>query len=319
MESNDTLHWGILGTGMIARRFASQLPESHRGRLAGAASRSPETAEAFAAEFGGRGFAGYESLLDSPDIDAVYVALPNHLHREWTEKALDAGKHVLCEKPLAIGVNEAESMFERARATGRVLVEAFMYRAHPQTRLLLDTIRNGEIGEVRLIRANFTFSRPASREDARYVPGPGGGSLMDVGCYCVDFTRSVVGAEPMRTHAVCHRHEFGVDDYAAGTLAFPGGELATFTCGMTVASDQTAHIAGAKGRIEIPRFWQAREGFTLVRPDEEARRLGVEEERPLLAVEADAFAEVVGGGENWNSPENTLGNLHALEALREQF
>lgn len=316
MKSSHRLNWGILGTGMIAGRFAADLPFSRSGRLAAVASRSPESANAFTKRHGGEAVTGYGALLARPDIDAVYLSLPNALHHEWTLAALDAGKHVLCEKPMALNEIEAREMFAKAAATGRVLIEAFMYRAHPQTTLIHETIAKGAIGEIRLIRTNFTFNRDASPRDARFQPGPGGGSLMDVGCYCVDFTRALVGTEPVSVHGVAHRHGLGVDDYAAGVLAFAGGQLATFTCGMTVLSDQTAHIAGTEGRIEVVRFWQGKEGFSLISPKGKVKRFEVKETRPIYAVEADAFAEVVAGAPNWNAPENTLGNLRVLGELR---
>lgn len=316
MKSARSFRWGILGTGRIAARFASELPRSRSGVLAATASRGAGSAAAFARTHGGEAVAGYENLLRRDDLDAVYVSLPNALHREWTLAALDAGMHVLCEKPLALDVAEAREMFRRSAQRGRILLEAFMYRAHPQTKLLFETVAGGAIGEVRLIRANFTFHREATREDARFQAGPGGGSLMDVGCYCVDLARTLCGGEPDRVRCLAHRHEFGVDDYAAGLLGFPGGALATFTCGMTVLSDQTAHIAGTEGRVEIPRFWQAQEGFSLISPSGAVERFETEETRPLYAVEADAFAAVVAGGANWNPAENTLGNLKALEELR---
>jgi len=217
---------------------------------------------------------------------------------------------------MALSEAEAREMFDRAAATGRILIEAFMYRAHPQTQLLHETVASGAIGEIRLIRTNFTFDRAVSPLDARFQPGPGGGSLMDVGCYCVDFTRTLLGVEPDRVECVAHYHEFGVDDYAAGVLGFPSGALATFTCGMTVLSDQTAHVAGTEGRLEVTRFWQGKEGFSLVSPGGNVKSFSVDEKRPLYAIEADAFAEVAAGAPNWNRPENTLANLRVLEQLR---
>ena len=316
MKNPPPLRWGILGTGMIAGRFAADLPFSRSGRLAAVASRSADSAAAFVKRHGGEAVTGYEALLARPDLDAVYLSLPNALHHEWTLAALDAGKHVLCEKPMALSEAEAREMFDRAAEKGRVLIEAFMYRAHPQTALLHETIAAGAIGEIRLIRTNFTFHREASPQDARFQAGPGGGSLMDVGCYCVDFTRTLLGAEPDRVECLAHRHEFGVDDYAAGLLGFPHGALATFTCGMTVLSDQSAHIAGTEGRLEVTRFWQGKEGFSLISPKGKKKTFSVKEKRPIYAIEADAFAEVVAGEPNWNLPENTLGNLRILERLR---
>ena len=318
MKPSRHFRWGILGTGRIAAKFATELPASHTGRLVATASRTSAAAAAFARIHGGEPVTGYEALLDRDDLDAVYLSLPNALHREWTLAALDAGKHVLCEKPMALDVAEARGMFDRAAEKRLVLMEAFMYRAHPQTQKHFDLVASGAIGEVRLIRANFTFSREATHEDARFQAGPGGGSLMDVGCYCVDFARTLSGGEPDRVECLAHRHEFGVDDYAAGLLGFSGGSLATFTCGMTVLSDQSAHLAGSEGRIEITRFWQAKEGFSLISPKGAVEKFRVREKRPIYAVEADAFAEVVAGGANWNPPANTLGNLRTLEILRDK-
>ena len=316
MKSPPPLSWGILGTGTIAGRFAADLPFSRSGRLAAVASRKADTAAAFVKSHGGDAVSGYEALLARADVDAVYISLPNALHHEWTLAALDAGKHVLCEKPMALSETEAREMFARAAARGLVLIEAFMYRAHPQTALIHEIIAAGAVGEIRLIRTNFTFNREALPQDARFQAGPGGGSLMDVGCYCVDFTRTLLATEPDRVECVAHRHEYGVDDYAAGLLGFPGGALATFTCGMTVLSDQTAHIAGTEGRLEVTRFWQGKDGFSLVSPKGKVKAFSIKEKRPIYAVEADAFAEVVAGAPNWNAPENTLANLRVLEQLR---
>lgn len=323
------LRWGILGTGMIAEKFAHGLALSETGIPAAVASRSIESAEAFLDRLrideetvrsydATEAVAGYENLLAHPDLDAIYIALPNHLHREWTLAALRAGKHVLCEKPLALDTEEATELFAAAKEANRVLIEAFMYRTLPQTARILELVREGELGDLRIIRANFTFEREASRDDARYQRENGGGSLMDVGCYCIDFARSLAGTEPAEGSAVFHEHEYGVDDYAAGVLRFPNDIVFSFTCGMTVTSDQTTHIAGTRGRIEIPRFWFGREGVTLVRPNEDPETI-VEPSEGLdsvYAVEADAFASVVGGGPNWNPPENTIANMKVLDSLR---
>jgi len=316
MKSLPSLRWGILGTGMIARRFSAQLPLSQTGTLAAIASRSFAGAETLTAQFGGAPCASYAALLERSDIDAVYIALPNQYHVEWTLAALASGKHVLCEKPLAPSAAEGRHLFAVAEASGRLLVEAMMYRAHPQTKEFFASIRDGLIGDVRLAHCHFTFQRPASRDDARYQSGGGGGSLYDVGCYCIDWLRSVVGEEPAEVRCLIHRHEFGVDDYATALMAFPGGALATFTCGMTVASDQTAHLAGTSGRVMMPRFWQAAEGYTCFDESGPPRFMApIEVGRPLYALEADAFAEIVGGAKSWHSPENTVANLAVLERL----
>lgn len=327
--SRPIIRWGILGTGMIAEKFAQGLSLSQSGEPRAIASRNSDKAGDLIQQLSDwsgvnhsfdvtEAVEGYEVLIDHPDVDAVYIALPNHLHKKWTINALRAGKHVLCEKPLALNAAEAEELFAVASEEGRVLIEAFMYRALPQTTNLLESIWDGLIGDLRIIRANFTFNREASPHDARYQAENGGGSLMDVGCYCIDFARSLTGTEPIEMNATFHQHELGVDDYAAGTLAFPNDVLMTFTCGMTVTSDQTAHIAGTEGRIEIPRFWFGEEGYSIIRLDGKTEIIPGKKNasRPVYAAEADAFADVVGGAENWNPPENTIGNMRVLDALR---
>lgn len=301
---------------MIAKKFAGDLPSSETGVLAATASRSRASADAFAGEFGGRGVEGYQQLLADPGVDAVYLSLPNGLHAEWSIAALEAGKHVLCEKPIARNESEATTMFEVSERTGKVLIEAFMYRTAPAVRKVIELVKRGEIGDLRLIRTNFTFAREVSLADARYQPEQAGGALMDVGCYCVNFTRALVGAEPGGVHAIAHLHEAGVDDYAAGTLKFGDDVLATFTCGMTVQSQPGAYIAGTKGMIEFPAFWFAQGGFTLVK-DGGSTHFPEPPGKPLYAAEADAFAAAVRGeSEPWITKADTLGNMRVLDELR---
>lgn len=317
MAKPTPLRWGILGTGMIARKFAADLPHSATGTLVATASRQKRSAEAFAREFGGQGLSGYDKLLADPGIDAVYLSLPNGLHHDWTIRALRAGKHVLCEKPLARNADEAGAMFDAAEAAGKVLIEAFMYRAHPLVDRLIRLVRSGGIGEPRLMRTNFTFARAASPDDARYDPAQGGGSLMDVGCYCIHFARALAGAEPVSVTATAHLHPLGVDDYAAGTLTFPNGFLVTFTCGMTVVSDPGTFIAGTEGQIAIDAFWFGRDGFALKRADGAIEKHESPPTGPIYALEADAFAAVVAGkAKPWITREDSIGNLRVLDALR---
>lgn len=313
---SEKLRWGILGTGMIAKKFAGELPQSKTGVLAATASRTEATAATFAGEFGGKAIAGYQQLLDDPDVDAVYISLPNGLHAEWSIAAMEAGKDVLCEKPIACNAAEAKTMFTASERTGKVLVEAFMYRTMPAVKELLELVHSGEIGDLRIIRTNFTFARFVPPDDTRFQVEHAGGALMDVGCYCTNFMRALVGAEPSSVHGIAHLVDSGVDDYAAGTLKFGDDVLATFTCGMTVQSNQTAFIAGTKGMIEIPAFWLSQSGFTVTK-DGETIHHPAPPELPLYASEADAFASVVRGEmEPWISKEDTLGNMRVLDDLR---
>ena len=313
------LRWGILGTGNIARKFAGQLPQSRGAELAAVGSRSAESAARFAGEFGGTARAGYEALLADPAVEAVYISLPNALHREWTIRSLEAGKHVLCEKPIASSAAEAGEMFDAARRSGRLVAEAFMYRCHPAVERFIRTVRDGAIGRLKLVRTHFTFNRPASADDVRYQPGLAGGSLMDVGCYCINLARALAGAEPTAMHAVAHRHATGVDDYAAGTLSFDGEVLGCFTCGMTVEADRTTYACGSEGYAVIDCPWFGAGTFTLVKA---GQRETVETKAPrdLYALEAEAFAAAVHDGVPFPvSAADTLGNMRVLDELRKQI
>jgi predicted dehydrogenase len=282
----EPLTWGILGTGNIARQFAEGVKGAARSRIVAVASRDAERAAAFAKSYGAAAaYGNYEALLKDSGVSAVYVALPNNLHHEWTIRALKAGKHVLCEKPLAMNTAEAEEMFDASRRAGRLLVEAFMYRSHPLTHAVLQQVRQGAIGQVKLVRTSFCYRTSRVEGNIRFSPELGGGSLMDVGCYAIDFARLVAGGEPIAVHGAGHLHNGGVDDYAAGMLVFPKRQsdraterpsyeateeaarkpeawslepslLATFTCGMTVQAPNAAYICGDEGYIEVPVPWK---------------------------------------------------------------
>jgi len=330
------LAWGILGTGNIARQFATGVNACRRGRLVAVGSRSAETARAFGQTHHiPTAYGSYQALLDDPSVQAVYNSLPNNLHHEWTIKALRAGKHVLCEKPFATSVAQAHEMFDVARQGGRVLVEAFMYRTHPLTHAVQQAVRSGAIGEVRLIRTSFCFKVSKWQGNIRFNPALDGGVIMDVGCYCVNFSRLFAEAEPTHVHVVHHRHETGVDDVAAGTLVFPSGAIATFNCGMSVHADNTASICGSEGYIEIPVPWKPPASgatYTIARstppkmenptakapPPRETRTITVDGD--LYGLEADAFAATVfDGAPPAVTAEDTLGNQRVIDELRKQM
>ena len=329
------LSWGILGTGNIARQFATGVNASRRSRPVTVGSRDRDKAAAFARTHGIARAADYEAVLADPDVDAVYVSLPNNMHHEWTIKALRAGKHVLCEKPFATNIAEAQEMFDVARRQGRVLIEAFMYRAHPLTHAVAQAVDSGAIGEVRLIRTSFCFKVGKWQGNIRFDPSLAGGVLMDVGCYCTSFARLFAKSEPDRIHVVHHRHESGVEDVVAGTLAFPNGVLASFTAGMTLHADNSAYLCGSEGYLEIPIPWKPpAKGatFTIARsmtpkmedpnvkfpPPRETRTVNVDGE--LYGMEADAFAAAALDGEApFVTPEDTLGNQKVLDELRRQI
>ncbi|MDB5322834.1 MAG: Oxidoreductase [Phycisphaerales bacterium] len=333
---NDRLAWGILGTGNIARQFAAGVNASRRGRLVAVGSRTSDKAQAFGQTHHiPTAYGTYQQLLDDPTVQAVYNSLPNNLHHEWTIKALRAGKHVLCEKPFAINLAQAIEMFDVAQRHGKVLVEAFMYRAHPLTHAIQQTVNSGAIGEVRLIRTSFCFKVSQWQANIRFNPALAGGVLMDVGCYCVSFSRLFAGAEPSQIHVIHHRHESGVDDIAAGTLVFPSGAIASFTCGMSVHADNTASICGSEGYIEIPIPWKPPASgatYTIARstpPKMENPTIKSPSPREtctitvdgdLYGLEADAFAaSVFDNAPPFVSREDTLGNQRVMDELRRQI
>ena len=192
----DTVRWGILSTAGISDALIPGLLAAEGSELAGIASRSRDKAEAAGARWGCPAYASYEALLDDPSIEAVYIPLPNHLHMEWTVKALEAGKHVLCEKPLTLTVGEVDVIAEAASRCGRHVLEAFMYRHAPRWRRAVELVAAGTIGEPRVVRVGFAFAVPLDTANIRFIPEVGGGIIWDMGCYATNMARGILGREP---------------------------------------------------------------------------------------------------------------------------
>jgi predicted dehydrogenase len=248
------VQWGILSTANIGvKRVIPAILAGERGSVAAIASRDAERARALAARFGvPRSYGSYQALLDDPSIEAVYNPLPNHLHVEWTVKALQAGKHVLCEKPIALNAAEAAAIVAAREASGKRVLEAFMVRFHPQWHRIRALVREGRIGTVRAVQSAFLFPMLDPR-NVRNRLDYGGGALYDVGCYPIVTARYVFGTEPERAIALVDRDpESGVDNVTSGLLAFRGGGHLAFSCAMQLASYQRVTILGTKGRIEVP-------------------------------------------------------------------
>ena len=189
--------------------------------------------------------------LDILILDAVYIPLPNSLHREWTIRTAEAGKHILCEKPLALNASECDTMQAAADANGVKLMEAFMYRFHPRTERVVEMVRAGAVGDLKMITSAFTF-RLRNPDNIRLDPELGGGSLMDVGCYCVNVSRTIAGEEPVEVQAVAHQSASGVDEQMAGTLRFESGLLAQFDCSLTMERRESYVVAGTDGYLTVP-------------------------------------------------------------------
>ena len=254
------LRVGLLSTADINSKLLGGARAAEGVEVVAVASRDRARAEAYAAEHGiGRAHGSYEALLGDAEVDAVYVPLPNSLHVEWSIRALEAGKHVLCEKPLTRHPADAEAAFDAAERAGRVLAEAFMWRHHPQAQRLLSLVREGAVGELRLIRTAFSFDvfgggRP---DDVRLQAGLDGGGLMDVGCYCVSAMRLLAG-EP---EAVSGRRIDGgdsVDVRFTGTLALAGGVLGSFDCGLDMVARGELEVVGDAGSLFLPDPWHSR-------------------------------------------------------------
>jgi predicted dehydrogenase/aryl-alcohol dehydrogenase-like predicted oxidoreductase len=330
---DERLDWGIISTGTIAHTFARGVFRSRRSRLVAVGSRTDESAKAFAAEFPGiRAHGSYEALLADPGVRAVYIATPHPQHIEWVVKAAEAGKHVLCEKP--IGMNHAAAMVaaEAARANGVLLMEAFMYRCAPVTAKIVELVRDKVCGDVRVIQATFSYRAGFDPGIRHYSNELGGGGILDVGCYPVSFARLVAGAadgerfsNPTEVKGVAHLNAVtGVDEYAAAVLKFANGIVAQVATGVGVNQDNSARIYCTDGWIHIPWGWiPAREGgaekIIVHRAGEKSREVIVETDEWLYGIEADAVALALSSGAREvpvMTVADTLGNMAALDAWR---
>jgi predicted dehydrogenase len=248
----DKIRWGILSTANIGRRAVTPaIRASENGVLMAVASRDANKATEYAGQFGiPRSYASYGELLADPEVDAIYNPLPNSLHREWTIRALEAGKHVLCEKPLSLDAAECVEMFEAAKQNDRILMEAFMYRFHPRMHRMLELLASRPLGDVKLIRSAFTFP-VLDPSNIRLQPELGGGALMDVGCYCVNVSRTLLGREPVEAQAFEVQGGAGVDVELIGVLRFEGDVFAQFHCAMNTFRQEFVEVVGSEGRLRL--------------------------------------------------------------------
>lgn len=334
-SSSSTVRWGIIGPGTIARAFAGGVAHSRTGRLVAIGARDPDKPN-YATDFPGvRVVAGYEALLADPEVDVVYISTPHPSHAEWAIKAAEAGKHVLCEKPLGLTAFEADAMMHAARKAGTFLGEAFMYRLHPQTAKLVELVGSGAIGEVRMIKSSFGFAMPRFMPEHRlYANDDAGGGILDVGGYPVSMARLIAGAaagepflEPDEVAGAGHLGQSGVDEWASAVLRFPNGIVAEVSCSISVTQDNVLRILGTAGRIEVADFWFAggREGGTgridVVRNDGTSETVEVTEPGWLYSFEVDAAGDAILAGKqefSWPGMDwaDSLGNLRVLDKWR---
>lgn len=283
--TDNRVRWGLISTAAINRALIPAIRASNRSELVAVASRDAQRAAEYAGEWSIRdSYGGYEDLLAAPDVDVVYISLPNSLHAEWTIRAAEAGKHILCEKPLALTVSDVDHMVEAARRNNVVLFEGFMYRHHPQTLQLQELIRDGAVGDVRLVRATFAFylDRPG---DVRFDPDLGGGSLWDVGCYPVSFAQAVMGAAPREVFGWQRIGDTGVDFTFGGQMRYGDGRLALFDSSLETSFRAWAEVAGSEGILWLDHPWKpSREGPAAIRliRDEGSQTLDIKDVDPYV-------------------------------------
>jgi D-xylose 1-dehydrogenase (NADP+, D-xylono-1,5-lactone-forming) len=271
----DPVKWGILSTADINRRVLPGATSSPQVELVAVGSRDRAKADAFAAQWNiPRAYGSYDELLDDPEVEALYIPLPNTLHVEWSIKALEAGKHVLCEKPFDRDPENVARAFDASERTGRLLTEAFMYRHSPQTRKLKELVNDGAIGELRLIRSCFSYSL-YDADNIRLRTEVEGGALMDVGCYCVSGSRLLAG-EPARMQGEAWYGPTGTDWVFTGLLHFPDDVLATFDCGTALPNRDELEAIGSEGSLFVDDPWHCRQPGIELRRGDSVERIEVE-------------------------------------------
>jgi D-xylose 1-dehydrogenase (NADP+, D-xylono-1,5-lactone-forming) len=310
------LRWGLLGTARINRAVIPVLQSSSRNTLVAVASRSIERAREHATQWNiPRTLAPYEALLSDPEIDAIYISLPNSLHADWTVRALEAGKHVLCEKPLALTPHDVERIAEAAARTGRVASEAFMYRHHPLTTAVESVVRDGHLGALRLIRGAFTF--PLTRGgDIRLDPALGGGSLWDVGCYPVSYACHLAGAAPTEVVGWQELASTGVDTAFAGMMRFDGELVAQFDAGFRAAFRAEMEVVGTDATVRVERaFKGGPESRLLITRGNDTTDLPFDPEPSYTGEIEDFAAATLDGGPSRISLAESLRTVEVICAL----
>jgi xylose dehydrogenase (NAD/NADP) len=305
---------GLLSTADINRKVIPPAHASDKVEVVAVASRDQARAEAYAKEWQiERAYGSYEALLEDPDVHAVYIPLPNTMHREWSIRSLEAGKHVICEKPFSKRPEDVEAAFDAAERAGRLLTEAFMYRHNPQTARLTGLVRDGVIGEPRVIRSAFSYAL-YDTENIRLRTDVEGGSLMDVGCYCVSGSR-LLGGEPESVLGQAYIGPSGTDWVFTGALRFPGDVHALFDCGTCLPNRDELEVIGTKGSLFLDDPWHANEPVIELRRGGEVERIELERV-DSYRLELENLADAIAG----DAPlllgrEDALGQARTLEAL----
>ena len=313
----DPVRWGILSTAHINRLVIAGARKTSQVELIGVASRDLTRAQTYASEWRiPRAYGSYDELLGDPDVEAVYISLPNSLHVEWSVRALEAGKHVLCEKPLSPRPDEVEAAFDAADRAGLLLSEAFMYRHNPQTIRLQQLVGDGAIGELRLVRSVFSYSL-YDTANIRLRADLEGGALLDVGCYCVSGSR-LFGGEPERATGEAWYGPTGTDWVFAGTLRFPENVIAVFHCGTALVDQDELEVVGSEGSLFVDDPWHCRSPLIELRRDGDVERIEIEPADSYQLELENLSAAIRGEGELLLGRHDAVGQARALAALREE-
>lgn len=315
-----TLRWGLISTANINRRLIPAIRASERGELTAVCSRTQQSADRYAKEWNiPHAFGSYQEMLDSDTVDVVYNSLPNHLHAEWSIKAMEAGKHVLCEKPFAITLDEVDEMTAVSDKTGCRLAEAFMYRHHPQTKIVGDLVRSGRLGQIRLVRSTFdaTMNDPSN---VRYNPDWGGGALWDVGIYPISYCQYIMGEAPQTVYGSQWLGHTGVDIHFYGQMAFSQDRYAQISCSFAAPFHIESEIFGSKGRLVSTRpFISMEHGrqLTFYPENGSPQEIPVPEKELYLGEVEDMHAAILDGQPNYLSLAETRNHVRTALALYE--
>lgn len=312
------LRWGLLSTARINRALLGPLRRSKRNCLVAVASRTREKAEAYARQHHiPRAYGSYEALLADPEIDVIYNPLPNHLHAEWTIRAVEAGKHVLCEKPLALSEEEVLAIQQAAAQHQRVVAEAFMYRSHVQTQRVRTIVHSGLLGEVKVVRGAFSFLLER-REDYRLYPEQGGGSLWDVGCYPLSYARAILGTEPLAVFGQQTIGPTGIDETFVAQLSFPGGRYVQFYSSFALPYFVCMEFIGSEGRLYVPNpFNPGRRERLLLTRRGKTHTIHLRGTPPYQSEVEDMAEAILYQRPPAVTLEDSLGNVRAILALFE--
>jgi predicted dehydrogenase len=312
----DTVKWGILSTADINRRVLPGATSSPQVELVAVGSRDKAKADAFAKHWEiPRAYGSYEELLADPEVEALYIPLPNTLHVEWSIKALEAGKHVLCEKPFDRSPENVARAFDASERTGRLLTEAFMYRHSPQTKKLRELVADGAIGELRLIRSCFSYSL-YDTDNIRLRTEVEGGALMDVGCYCVSGSRLLAG-EPDRVHGEAWYGPTGTDWVFTGLLHFPNDVVATFDCGTALPNRDELEAIGSEGSLFLDDPWHCRKPGIELRRGDTVERIEVEFEDPYKLEFENLGNAIRGEAELLLGRDDAIAQATTIQALHD--